>query len=174
MPSSYRFFSPATSAPPVAPSGPFDTREKRACAVSLTQSAPNTVTPNAAMDQEWRQESGWAYCGILVGAAVIPPVIPPVVEVAVGVIAFPTIDRRIFARWEREVREFWIEYFQEILELTEAQARLRTTDIMKAAETVHPKKPTKVFWQKYFAQVREMENMAYAIELDDEEIMILL
>ena len=153
---------------------PLDNRERRSSVVSLNPGAPPSPTPFAAMDQEWRQESGWGYAGILVGAAVVPPVIPPVVEVAVGVIAFPTIDRRVFARWEREVREFWIEYFQEILELTEAQARLRTTEIMKAAETVERTKPTRLFWKRYFAQVREMENMAYAIELDDEEIMILL
>lgn len=47
-----------------------DTREKRASAVSLTPSAPNTVTPNAAKDQEWRQESGWGYSGITIGLPV--------------------------------------------------------------------------------------------------------
>lgn len=47
-----------------------NTRENRASAVSLTPGAPPSPTPNAAMDQEWRQESGWGYGGILVGGAV--------------------------------------------------------------------------------------------------------
>lgn len=154
---------------------PPDTREKRASAVSLNPGAPPSPTPIALPDQEWRQESGWAYSGILVGAPVIPPVIPPVVEVAArGVGILPGIDRRLFIRWEREIREFWIEYFQEILQLSEAQARLRTIEIMKAADTVDVKRPTKAFWKRYFLQVQEMENTAYAIELDDEEIMSLL
>ncbi len=126
------------------------------------------------MDQEWRQESGWGYAAILVGAPVIPPVIPPIEEVAGSVWVYPTIDQRIFVRWQREVRDFWILYFQEILQLTEAQARLRATEIMKAADTINPKKPTKSFWKGYFVRAEEMKNMAYAIELDDEEIMSLL
>ncbi len=154
---------------------PLDSPERRASAVSLTQSAPPSPTPNAGMDQEWRQESGWGYAAILVGAPVVPPVIPPVEEVAAGAVwAYPTIDRRIFVSWQREVRDFWILYFQEILQLTEAQARLRATEIMKAAETINTKKPTQSFWKGYFVRAEEMKNMAYAIELDDEEIMSLL
>lgn len=153
---------------------PLDNPERRASAVSLTQSAPPTPTPNAGMDQEWRQESGWGYAAILVGAPVIPPIIPPIVEVAGSVWVYPTIDRRIFVGWQREVRDFWIKYFQEVLQLTEAQARLRATEIMKAADTISTKKPTKSFWKAYFIRAEEMKNMAYAIELDDEEIMSLL
>jgi hypothetical protein len=41
-----------------------DTREKRASAVSLTQTAPPTVTPNSTPDREWRQQSGWGYSGL--------------------------------------------------------------------------------------------------------------
>lgn len=37
----------------------FDDREERASVVSLTQSAPPTVTPNATPDSEWRAQSGW-------------------------------------------------------------------------------------------------------------------
>lgn len=33
------------------------------------------VTPNAAKDQEWRQESGWGYSGVLAAAPPIPPVL---------------------------------------------------------------------------------------------------
>jgi len=48
-----------------------DTREKRASVVSLNPGAPPSPTPNAAMDQEWRQQSGWGYSGILVGVPVV-------------------------------------------------------------------------------------------------------
>jgi hypothetical protein len=154
---------------------PLDSPENRASAVSLTQSAPPTPTPNAAMDQEWRQESGWGYAALLVGEPVIPPVIPPVEEVAAGSVwVYPTIDRRVFVGWQREVFNFWVRYFEEILQLTEAQARLRATEIMKAADTVNTKKPTKSFWKAYFVRAEEMKHLAYAIELDDEEILSLL
>ena len=46
----------------------FDNREERASVVSLTQSAPPTVTPNATMDSEWRQQSGWGNSAIAVTA----------------------------------------------------------------------------------------------------------
>ncbi len=51
-----------------------DSREKRASVVSTNPGAPPSVTPLATPDQEWRQESGWAYSGILVGVAVGQPV----------------------------------------------------------------------------------------------------
>lgn len=46
-----------------------DTREKRAStvAVSLYPLGPS-VTPNSDKDQEWRQQAGYGYSGILVSA----------------------------------------------------------------------------------------------------------
>ena len=44
------------------------TAEKRASAVSLNPGAPSSVTPNAIHDREWRQESGWGYSGVTIGA----------------------------------------------------------------------------------------------------------
>ncbi len=38
---------------------PFDNREERSSILSVTQSAPPSPTPNAAMDSEWRAQSGW-------------------------------------------------------------------------------------------------------------------
>lgn len=43
-----------------------DTAEKRRSVGGLPFLIPG-VTPNSAQDQEWRQESGWGYSGILVG-----------------------------------------------------------------------------------------------------------
>ncbi len=48
----------------------FDTREKRASIISTNPGAPPSPTPNVAMDQEWRQEAGWGYAGILVGVPI--------------------------------------------------------------------------------------------------------
>lgn len=50
-----------------------DTREKRQAVVGLGHyfSGPS-VTPNASPDQEWRQEAGWGYPGILADS---PPVV---------------------------------------------------------------------------------------------------
>lgn len=47
-----------------------DTREKRQAAAVISHyfMGPN-VTPNAAKDQEWRQEAAWGYPGILAGGA---------------------------------------------------------------------------------------------------------
>ena len=50
-----------------------NSREKRASAVSLYPGAPPSPTPLASPDQQWRQEVGWGYAGILVGDFV-PPV----------------------------------------------------------------------------------------------------
>ncbi len=52
----------------------FDNREERASVVSLTPSAPPTVTTNATHDQEWRQQSGWGNSAIAVEGAVGQPV----------------------------------------------------------------------------------------------------
>jgi len=49
-----------------------DTREKRQSAASVGMlPVPPTPTPNASKDQEWRQEAGWGYSGILAGEAVV-------------------------------------------------------------------------------------------------------
>jgi len=45
-----------------------DSKEKRASVVSTNPGAPSSVTPNAVHDQEWRQESGWCYSGVSIGA----------------------------------------------------------------------------------------------------------
>lgn len=42
-----------------------DTREKRASIVGIDRLSGPSVTPNAAKDQEWRQEAGYGYPGIL-------------------------------------------------------------------------------------------------------------
>ena len=44
-------------------------RRKNAAAVASVWLIPG-VTPNSSKDGEWRQQSGWGYGGILVGAAV--------------------------------------------------------------------------------------------------------
>ncbi len=46
-----------------------DTAEKRRCVAGIPLGTG--VTPNAVKDQEWRQEVGWGYCGILAAAAVV-------------------------------------------------------------------------------------------------------
>ena len=45
-----------------------DSKEKRASVVSTNPGAPSSVTPNTVHDQEWRQESGWCYSGVSIGA----------------------------------------------------------------------------------------------------------
>ena len=46
-----------------------DSAEKRRSLVGiLTGILPVGVTPNAAQDGQWRQEAGWGYPGITVGA----------------------------------------------------------------------------------------------------------
>lgn len=51
-----------------------NSRERRSSVVSLYPGAPPSVTPIATPDQEWRQEAGWAYSGILVGDVAAPPI----------------------------------------------------------------------------------------------------
>lgn len=50
-----------------------DTAEKRKSLVGLQYWSGPGVTPNASPDQEWRQEAGYSYSGILAGGA---PVVP--------------------------------------------------------------------------------------------------
>lgn len=42
-----------------------DTREKRQSVAWLIPVSAPSVTPNASKDQEWRQQAGWGYMGIL-------------------------------------------------------------------------------------------------------------
>lgn len=48
-----------------------DSREKRASIVGLNYISGPSPTPNAAKDQEWRQEVGYSYSGILAGGAAV-------------------------------------------------------------------------------------------------------
>lgn len=41
-----------------------DSREKRQNVASMTAPMPATPTPNAAQDEDWRQQAGWGYSGI--------------------------------------------------------------------------------------------------------------
>lgn len=44
-----------------------DSAEKRKSLAGILPFLPVGVTPNASKDQEWRQEAGWGYPGILSG-----------------------------------------------------------------------------------------------------------
>lgn len=48
-----------------------DTREKRQAASGIGFYWSPTVTPNVALDVEWRQEAGWGYPGIAPSAPVV-------------------------------------------------------------------------------------------------------
>ena len=48
-----------------------DTREKRASLVGINYISGPSPTPNVAQDQEWRQEVGYSYSGILAGGAAV-------------------------------------------------------------------------------------------------------
>ena len=50
-----------------------DTREKRASVVGINMFFGPSPTPNAAQDQEWRQEVGYGYSGILAAGAPAGP-----------------------------------------------------------------------------------------------------
>jgi hypothetical protein len=65
-----------------------DTREKRQSIAYPLSFFPCGTTPNASKDQEWRQESGWGYSGILAdggggGASIVGTVFrSPVIRAA--------------------------------------------------------------------------------------------
>ena len=44
-----------------------DSREKRSSVVGISFFSGPSPTPNASKDQEWRQEVGYSYSGILAG-----------------------------------------------------------------------------------------------------------
>lgn len=48
-----------------------DTAEKRKSISGIALIIPG-VTPNSSKDQEWRQESGWSYSGILAASPAGP------------------------------------------------------------------------------------------------------
>jgi len=62
-----------------------DSREKRQSivAISLYSMGPS-VTANAGQDQEWRQEAGYSYSGILAGGVPAPPVVTNQVLISYG------------------------------------------------------------------------------------------
>lgn len=49
-----------------------DTREKRQSVVGLNRVSGPSVTPNPLKDQEWRQEVGYSYSGILAWTGMPP------------------------------------------------------------------------------------------------------
>ena len=53
-----------------------DTAEKRKSLSGIQWTLMPGVTPNAAKDQEWRQQAGWGYSGILAGGAPPPTAVP--------------------------------------------------------------------------------------------------
>ena len=50
-----------------------DSREKRQAISGILGVLIAGVTPNASPDQEWRQEAGWSYPGILAQSSAVPP-----------------------------------------------------------------------------------------------------
>ena len=66
---------------------PIDSAEKRkaaGAAFALYRQAPG-VPPNAAPDQEWRQESLWSYPGILAASSVAGPPAGSLLLLGVGI-----------------------------------------------------------------------------------------
>ena len=54
-----------------------DTAERRKSVAGIHGAWTGTgVTPNSGKDQEWRQEAGYGYPGILAGVADVPEVVP--------------------------------------------------------------------------------------------------
>lgn len=53
-----------------------DSREKRQSIVCINRLSGPSPTPNAAKDQEWRQEAGYGYPGILANNPT-PPTFSP-------------------------------------------------------------------------------------------------
>src|SRR3990167_8867312 len=102
-----------------------------------------------------------------------PIPVPELVVTNVGEVLFlPGIDRRRYIRWEQEVLSFWVEYFEEVLDLSEAQARLRAQEVVAAASQM-PDEDPKDFWLRYFRRVRQLEARRLMIELDDEALLVL-
>src|SRR3990167_9152679 len=102
-----------------------------------------------------------------------PIPVPEIVVTEVGEVLFlPGIDRRRYIRWEQEILSFWVDYFEEVLDLSEAQARLRAQEIVAAASKM-PDEDPKEFWLRYFRRVRQLETQQRMIEMDDEVLLVL-
>ena len=67
---------------------PIDSAEKRRSISGIVEPRLPGVTPNAVHDQEWRQESGWSYSGILAGAGIV---VTPAPASAVGAVVNPSV-----------------------------------------------------------------------------------
>src|SRR3990167_4220220 len=107
------------------------------------------------------------------GEQFVPAPIPVPELVLTGEVLFlPGIDRRRYIRWEQEVLAFWVEYFEEILDLSEAQAKLRAQEVVAVASQMPDEDPKK-FWLRYFRRVRQLETQQRMIEMDDEAILVL-
>ena len=102
-----------------------------------------------------------------------PIPIPELVVTDVGEVLFlPGIDRHRYIRWEQEVLAFWVDYFEEVLDLSEAQARLRAQEVVATACQM-PDEDPKEFWLRYFRRVRQLETRQRMIEMDDEVLLVL-
>ena len=53
-----------------------DSKEKRASIVGINYISGPSPIPNASKDQEWRQEVGYSYSGILAAGGAAGPSIP--------------------------------------------------------------------------------------------------
>src|SRR3990172_10605771 len=102
-----------------------------------------------------------------------PIPIPELVVTDVGEVLFlPGIDRHRYIRWEQEVLAFWVDYFEEVLDLSKAQAKLRAQEVVAAASQMPDEDPQE-FWLRYFRRVRQLETQQRMIEMDDEAILVL-
>ena len=107
------------------------------------------------------------------GTQFVPVPIPvPELVLAGEVLVLPGIDRHRYIRWEQEVLAFWVDYFEEVLDLSEAQAKLRAQEVVAAASQM-PDEDPKEFWLRYFRRVRQLEARRLMIELDDEALLVL-
>src|SRR5687767_15295032 len=72
-----------------------DTAEKRKSISGIPFLIPG-VTPNASKDQEWRQESGWSYSGILAGSgadiSTYPPIFTFELQPGLPILTYQVID----------------------------------------------------------------------------------
>lgn len=58
-----------------------DNAEKRKALSGIQVTLSPGVTPNASTDQEWRQQSGWGYSGILADAPSVVSTVAPFAHV---------------------------------------------------------------------------------------------
>ena len=104
--------------------------------------------------------------------AAVPPVpAPEVMAVAGGVLVLPGIDRRRYFRWHRDVLDFWIDYFRQILNLSPTEARLRAAAMMNEAEA-GDQRSAKDYWRGYFKTV-EQKRLERLLEQDEEDLLLM-